>query len=348
MRPTVILAVPYLYGLDRCIEKNLRFHGFDVINLCYDDRDTPYPNLRSRLKNLYHKHITRDGNYKKSLRFAPHLADISLKLAQLNGKKADYALCIRANIYPKEIIAAIRAHSKICVNYQWDGIDRFPDILEYLPYFDRFFVFDKQDIDQYPQYAFQTATNFYFDFPLPKPSSATKGGIYFLGGYDPTREADTRRFLDSARRLKLPLDFHIYSKDDRACQAFGSDGISYLDRSSVLTFDQNLQKIQTASAVVDFVSGDHQGLSFRIFDALRFGKKLITSNTAVQYYDFYRPENILVWNETASDKLADFLNTPCRALPENVHQKYSFGNWIRYVFDMPPYQAISLADISHN
>ena len=52
-------------------------------------------------KNLYHKHITKDGNYKKYLKFSRHLDDIQQKLASLNGKKADYALCIRANIYPQ-------------------------------------------------------------------------------------------------------------------------------------------------------------------------------------------------------------------------------------------------------
>ena len=101
MKKTIILAVPYMYGLDQCIEKNLRFLGFDVINLCYDDRDSYYPNLGSRLKNLYHKHITKDGNYKKYLKYSRHLDDIQQKLALLNGKKADYALCIRANIYPQ-------------------------------------------------------------------------------------------------------------------------------------------------------------------------------------------------------------------------------------------------------
>ncbi|HFC8477315.1 TPA: hypothetical protein ACFU2V_000394 [Neisseria subflava] len=45
MKKTIILAVPYMYGLDQCIEKNLRFLGFEVINLRYDDRDSYYPNL---------------------------------------------------------------------------------------------------------------------------------------------------------------------------------------------------------------------------------------------------------------------------------------------------------------
>ena len=121
-----------MYELDKCIEKNLRFLGFDVVNLCYDDRDSFYPSMASRVKNLYYKYVAKDGDYKKVLKYSRYRDDIARKLGSLNGKKADYALCIRANIYPKEIIAAIRAHSEICVNYQWDGIGRFPDILEYL------------------------------------------------------------------------------------------------------------------------------------------------------------------------------------------------------------------------
>lgn len=143
MSKTIILAVPYMYGLDKCIEKNLRYHGFNVINLCYDDRDSYYPHIGCRIFGLYHKYIKKDGNYKKKLKYSRYRKQITEKLASLGDGKADYALCIRANIYPKEIISSIRKYSKVCVNYQWDGIDRFPDIVEYLPYFDHCWVFNK-------------------------------------------------------------------------------------------------------------------------------------------------------------------------------------------------------------
>lgn len=342
MKPTVILAVPYLYGLDRCIEANLHFYGFDVVNLCFDERDVHYPDVWNRLKNLYHKHITRDGDYRKQLRFLPYREEIGRRLAALGGRKADYALCIRANIYPKEIVKTIREHSKTCVNYQWDGIGRFPDILEYLNYFDRFFVFDQSDAALYPQHGFQTASNFYFDYPLPEADDAA-GGLYFLGGYDPTRETDTQAFIAQAGRLKLPLDFHIYSKDERARKAFGDEGIRYLDRNTVLSFEDNLAQIRRCRAVVDFVTAAHQGLSFRVFDAMRYRKKLITTNLQVQHYDFYRPENILIWhNEISDGQLNAFLQSPYQELPSEIYEKYGFGNWMRYVFDIAPHQPIIL------
>ena len=148
-----------MYGLDQCIEKNLRFLGFDVINLCYDDRDSYYPNLGSRLKNLYHKHITKDGNYKKYLKYSRHLDDIS-KNWLAKRQKADYALCIRANIYPKEIISTIREHSNVCVNYQWDGVGRFPDIIEYLDYFDQCWVFRPRRYSKISAMPFQSHHQF--------------------------------------------------------------------------------------------------------------------------------------------------------------------------------------------
>ena len=70
------------------------------------------------------------------------------------------------------------------------------------------------------------------------------------------------------------MDFHIYCKDDRASKIFGNDGITYLDRQSILSFEQNLQKVKNCLAVVDFVQFENYGLSFRVFDALCFGKTL--------------------------------------------------------------------------
>lgn len=329
-QPTVILAVPYMYGLDQCIEKNLRHVGYDVINLCYDDRDSYYPNLLSRACAFYHKTINRDNDYKKQLKFSRYQQEIQSKLASLNGQKADYALCIRANIYPKSLIAQIRSHSKICVNYQWDGIDRFPDILQYLEYFDHFFVFDQQDIQRYPQYHFQTASNFYFDFPVPEKQPQSNG-LYFLGGYDSTRENDTKAFIKQAHHLNLPLDFYIYSKDDRAKNSFGTNGIHYLDRNTILSFEENLSKVYHCTAIVDFVTAAHQGLSFRTFEALGMNKKLITTNSEVKKYDFYHPDNIFIWSEHSSDGLKDFLERPYQPIAPEISQQYSFSNWIKRI-----------------
>ena len=178
MSQTIILAMPYLYGLDYCIEKNLRHYGYEVVNLCYDDRHSYYPSLAARLRNLYHKHITKDGNYKKKLKFSRHQAEIEHKLAALH-EKADFALCIRANIYPKEVIAQIRQHSRTCINYQWDGIERFPDILQYLPYFDRFYVMINQMLKNTGNTAFKPSPIFISISPSRPPPQRPPAFIFW-------------------------------------------------------------------------------------------------------------------------------------------------------------------------
>lgn len=323
---TIILAIPHIYGFDQYLEKNLRFHGFDVINLCYDDRDSYYPNLTSRIYGTYQKVIKKDLNYKKRMKYLRYSDDIQKKLSALKGKKADYALCIRANIYPKEIIHTIRQHSNICINYQWDGIDRFPDIFEYLDYFDHCWVFDPNDSVRYPQYGFKPTTNFFFDMPVE--TCPPNDRLYFLGGYESRREERTKLFIEEARRHHFPLDFHIYCKDDRARTAFGSDGITYLNRDTVLTFEQNMHNAACCKAIVDFAQFDHYGLSFRVFDALRFDKKLITTNQSILNADFYHEDNIFVWDSNHLNDLNDFLARPYRPIPAEIKQQYALKNWL--------------------
>lgn len=328
MNKTIILAVPHMYGFDQYLEQNLRFHGFDVINLCYDDRDSYYPSIASRIYGAYQKTVKKDLNYKKKMKFLRYADEIEAKLAALNGRKADYALCVRANIYPKEIIAQIRAHSQVCVNYQWDGIGRFPDILEYIDagYFDRCWVFDAEDVKRYPGHGLKAATNFYFDLPVSPDLCNQK--LYFLGGYESRREERTKQFIDEARRLNIPFDFRIYCKDDRARTAFGNENVTYLNRDTVLSFEENMCNAAGSKAIVDFAQFDHYGLSFRVFEAMRFDKKLITTNQSILDTDFYHPDNIFVWNSSHLNDLEDFFRRPYQALPAAIKQKYAFKNWL--------------------
>lgn len=329
-KPTIILAAPYLYGLDICIEENLRYLGFDVINLCYDDRDTVYPNLYSRLKTLWHKKISKDGDYKKSLKYAAYLNDIDAKLSALQGK-ADYALCIRANIYPKAIIAKIREHSRICVNYQWDGISKFPDILQYCNYFDRFFVFDPHDVTAYPEHGFIPTTNFYFDFPL-QTAVSHNGRAYFLGGHDARRAPQLNACCQAAAEAGLASDIYLYCPANHRTDYQKAD-IHFLDRSSVLAFKENLQKTAVCSIVLDFPLNDHQGLSFRAFDALGFDKKLITSNPDIKNYDFYHPNNILIVENNDFSQLRHFLQQPYQPIAAEIKQQYSFSAWLSRILN---------------
>ena len=55
-----------------------------------------------------------------------------------------------------------------------------------------------------------------------------------------------------------------------------------------------LDFLRQCKIVLDLQHPKQQGLSFIVFEALTYGKKLITLNQDIVTYDFYRPENIHV------------------------------------------------------
>lgn len=333
MNQTVILAMPYLYGMDRLIEKNLTHLGYTVINLCFDDRESYYPNTFSRLAAFYNRKVRKSLNYKKRLKFRRYENQFQQKLAALNGRKADYALCIRADAYPHHLIAEIRNHSNWCVNYQWDGIHRFSEITDYLRYFDRFFVFDENDVTRYPQHNLHTISNFYFDFPKAFPEPQTGRTLYFVGGMMNSRTHAIQTFAAQAVAASIELDFLIAGKQHKFAEDFNFPGIQHLTRENELSFGDSVRRSLNSLALVDFVISEHEGLSFRVFDALKFDKKLITTNTAVKKYDFYHENNIFVWHEGEPfENVTAFLERPFTPLPPEIKEKYSFSHWLQTMF----------------
>lgn len=336
MRKKIILAMPSLYKLDEAIEKNLSILGYDVINLCYENSRAYYPTIFNRIKSWLLKIFFGKTVYKeyiKEMIYSRYMKDINDKLSALDIQ-ADFALCIRANVYPRSIISKIKLKSKVCINYQWDGISAHPDILDYMSYFDRFFVFDKADIEKYPEYKLRHSTNFYFDYNVAN-LFRNNGKAFFLGGYQANRTNQIKGFIDKAKQTNLSLDFYLIAKDNRAIIAFDNDPIiHYIHSSNAFSFEQNLDKVKESFIVVDFLNAVHQGLSFRVFDALCFNKKLITTNETIIDYDFYHPNNILLWNDsTKVEDLKKFIELPYQEINEEIKSKYSFSTWLKSILD---------------
>ncbi|KES13538.1 hypothetical protein SASC598P14_010430, partial [Snodgrassella alvi SCGC AB-598-P14] len=82
---------------------------------------------------------------------------------------------------------------------------------------------------------------------------------------------------------------------------------------------------------VDFVIADHNGLGFRHFEALYYKKKIITTNKHIQYYDFYHPNNIFIWDDKNLGEINNFLMKPYSPINPDIVAKYSFKNWIENI-----------------
>ena len=224
------------------------------------------------------------------------------------------------------------------INYQFDGLHRYPDIYSKINIFDRFFVFDYQDLYRYPDLL--PTTNFYFK---PHRELLNNGKIYFLAVHHDSRTHLINQFTAYAKRHHLSLDFNIvFATNEQKDDYKTPEVIDFLDK--VISFNDNIVRSQQSSVLADFVINEHKGLSFRVFEAIGYQKKLITTNETVKFYDFYHPNNIFIYNGENHNELTKFLKLPYFPIDENIRQKYSFNNWIRYVLDISPYQKIELPE----
>ena len=340
-RPTILLGMPHVHDIFKTVEANLRYHGFEVINIVEDDQAFRYPSLWTRLHTKFRQHILGDKDAKRRIKAQILQHPIGKKLQAHQG--ADYALFISGDIYHPDLLAFIHPHiHQQMVNYQWDGLARFPAIWQCIPEFDRFYVFDSDDL-AHPPYHFLPATNFYFDHDLDT-LPPTNSSFYFTGTHQANRAAIITNFAYYAEQAQWELDFRLVWAHNRdlkqARQAYPCPNIQITHRGD--SFQNNLHRAKQAKVLVDFVTDAHKGLSFRTFEALGYQKKLITTNPHTMDYDFYHPNNIYILTPNNLDGIPAFLHTPYHTLANDIREKYSFGNWIKYVLQIHPHIPIQL------
>ena len=97
-----------------------------------------------------------------------------------NINKVEYALFIRPDLFDFEVVKRVKEISNKIVAYQWDGMERFPLIKKYIDLFDKFYVFDSNDVKISPK--LEPTTNFYFDDILVKKDIEPRT-VFFVGTY---------------------------------------------------------------------------------------------------------------------------------------------------------------------
>ena len=341
----IVLAMPSHSNFAPPIQQNLKYHNFDIIFI----NSSPEHLKRIRLPflysiyNIFRKLFLSDSLYKSKIKKnkKDKIITHSIK-TQLTDQNIDYTLVIRPDLFELEHIELLKIHTNQFIGYQWNGLARFPTTLLSIPYFDRFFVFDNIDLSKtdYNKYNLLGTTNFYFDMYQPQPVPHKGNVAYFVGLHFDERIISLDICAQELIKNGIKLDFNIrFLKKDPDNQ-YQCQDIKFIKKN--IEFDENLDHINQADILVDVVNPVHNGLSFRTFEALYYEKKLITNNKTVMDYDFYHPNNILIWDGKDLSMLQDYLSKPLVAIDIKIREKYGFKNWIRNLLDCHPYIEIKL------
>ena len=342
--PTIVLGMPTDMGIFSLVTKNLEYHGFQVIPLIFKESEFRYPSLLARLNTKFRQLVLNDKQAKNKLKQYVLSQNLLKDIAPI--QQIDHALFIRADVFHADLLKSVHAKIKHnMVSYQWDGMHRFPAIWQQVDIFDRFYVFDYADLNHLNHH-FLPLTNFYFDHDLNHTSS-NDADFYFIGSHIPERDSMIAAFGQYAKQKNWRLDFSISCTHENMAdyrKIYPTDNIKLI--TELTDYEHNLNKAKHAKVLMDFKTPIHNGLSFRAFEALGYRKKLITTNVEVAKYDFYHPNNIFIWNGQDFNGIEEFLQLPYYEIDATIREKYSFKNWIRYVLDIEPYQAITLPQSS--
>ncbi|MFA9392680.1 MAG: hypothetical protein ACERKD_22920 [Prolixibacteraceae bacterium] len=205
--------------------------------------------------------------------------------------------------------------------YLWDSISRIEISNEYLTKFDKIFSYSKQD-------STDLDIN-YRPFFFNKIKLQNKQiDISFVGKlHDKKRYEILKKikyhYPDLNLKLHIYLDFYSYVKN-----VFKLN-INYLDIThKKLPYTSYIDLLSKSLCILDIPTVEQTEITTRVIEALGTQTKIITTVKNITEYDFYRPENIFLLNNTNFQEIRLWLKTPYSPIEEEILSRYSIENFI--------------------
>lgn len=305
------------FGFDNHIVQELNKRGIESHHIDISKFNYRYKSKYERIKNSFSK-----------LFFNTNIKQVKMEEFVCNELKSygkqDKILVIRPDRIRKKTHLKIREFTKDYIAYIYDSSNRFPIKHLFNRIFDKIFTFD---LDDSKKYNLEHISNYIY---LPKQEIK--------------KNFKTDFFMISSIDERLPMLNKIakYCSENNVISQFVvvgkrkpfdlEDSIFFTNKN--LFFEEIEEYINEAKVFVDLIRKNQNGLSFRIFEALAYQRKIITTNASIKKYDFYNENNILILNENNLYEIKDFVNTDFVPIDDAIYFKYTIVNWVNTVFKL--------------
>lgn len=286
-----------------------------------------------------------DNILKKSLlRIFPYLFKHSVNkyfknniLYSAKQKKYDYVFVILGQTFTDKMIIELR--NKLIdakfILYLWDSLKNFPSLEKVVKCYDRVFSFDAVDCQKYniiflPLFYSEKDINNseQIEYNVSYIGTIKKGKMKYLNDIIPQLN---QKFKNNYFYLYLQSKL-VYLYYKLTLKDFKNNKIS--DFSFVpKSYEENVKISKKSKIILDIQMKNQHGLTMRTFECLAYKRKLITTNKSIIDYDFYRPENIYIY-----DGHFDFDNVFFKSdyieIDNKIVEKYSLKQWISTIFEL--------------
>lgn len=322
----VLFIAPAFFGYEKEIQKRLQSLGASVSY--FDDRPSgrAFSKIAIRvMPRIQEKEIRRYFN----------------SILENAGSDFDFVFIIKLECMPLDILEKLRANNPKAkfVYYSYDSVKNNRNIKYAVQIFDTAFTFDPEDVDLLPGIRFRPL--FFLNEYRNLTGQEIKYDLSFVG----TAHSDRYRLVKKVKAAMPGKDhrtfFFLFMPNRWICAlrrvlmpAFW--GASEKDFSFVSLPKKNLLEVVASSAaVLDFQHPNQTGLTMRTIEMVGAQRKVLTTNTCVKKYDFYRPQNIAVIDRENPVIDSDFFSQPYSPLPAAIYEKYSIDGWLKDVFSVP-------------
>ena len=329
MKKKILLIMPNFFDYPQTISEELENMGYDVD--FFDDR----PSTRGIVKAIVRVNKNLINSYIKK-----YFNEIMKIVKQ---KKYDVVFLISGQSlsFSEKMIAELKTSQPQAkfVLYQWDSLKNFPYILKMHKFFDRKFSFDREDCKANPGLQFLPLfySRKYEELGKIKKEKY-KYDFSFVGTAHPKKYKFISMMSEQLRDV-YPNQFIYFffpSKIVFYYRKLKNPELKYAEKSEFHFVPIKGKKmddlIAQSRCILDSPQEGQLGLTIRVLEALGANKKLITTNEDIVNYDFYKPENIYVY-DGKFDFESVFFKSEYVQSDENVYKKYSLENWLKKILE---------------
>jgi len=321
---------------------------YDFIDF-YTEQKYSYTSWKDKGINIYQRLFNKNTQYYLTLEnkyFNKIFRSKILDFKKKNIEHYDYVLIIKPEDYSPQNIKELSQLGEKTVGYIWDGLRIFfkSNIDQSRSYLDELYSFDTNNINDYPELKMQFCTNFYTPIDNIISYKERHIDLFFVGDLAGTldRQRRDKKLVKFLKEINGELDINIWINPSINIDKIDDKKIKYTSKHIPMSFA--FEKTRNSKAVIDICKAHHIGLSFRFFECLATETKIITNNKDVINYDFYNPKNILIVDfdkDILTTKLFyDFLNEPFSKLSQEIIEKYTIENWLKYMFKIEGHKKI--------
>lgn len=198
------------------------------------------------------------------------------KMMSLAKSHKNYDLCLvlRPDVFSLNLLKEAKKRSCKFISFFYDGLTYNQHVLPLVSLFDRFYIFDKTELEAFRSHAVLYAPNFYFSYSsLDTNPVINKNKVYCISSFQPDR-------LDFIQTLHQYLSYRITPiQFDLVCTEAEQKRLPEYVRNnfnciqSIVPYEEQLKLIQNTEIIIDVKMTFHSGFSFRIFDGIKLGKK---------------------------------------------------------------------------